>query len=114
MRAITDPWQHTLERIEPEFFNLHYAVMHGPTIKPKLYRFGKHTWAVSLEEVWPEVHLSQWHGGSSNKLDTSVEWCEKTLETWKNCKRQSWDTWSFDSKKNAEKFITYYNIACPQ
>lgn len=105
-----DPWKHILESLEPDLHDLNYFSMNGPTIKPKLYKFGKYTWAICLQEYWPEeIHF---HGGNG-KLDRSVEWCEKTLETWKNCKRQSWDTWSFDSKKNAEKFITYYNIACP-
>jgi len=106
-----DPWRHILESLEPNLIDLDRAMMNGPRIKPKLYKFGKHTWAICLEEFWPD--LPQWQGGS-NRLDDSVEWCEKTLETWKNCRRESWDTWSFDSKKNAEKFITYYNIACPQ
>lgn len=111
MRTLTDPWQQILERFEPKYQELYYASMHGPYIKPKLYKFGKHTWAICLEEQWSDT--IEWQGDSRN-LDASVEWCEKTLETWKNCKRQSWDTWSFDSKKNAEKFITYYNMACPQ
>lgn len=111
MKSVTDPWQHILESFEPKYQELYQASMYGPCIKPKLFKFSKNTWAVCLEETWPDI--VQWKGDST-KLDTVVEWCEKTLETWKNCKRQSWDTWSFDSKKNAEKFITYYNIACPQ
>lgn len=109
MKPAPDPWQHILVDLEPNILNLERAMEYGPTIKPKLYKFGKHTWAIRLEEIWPD--LIQWQGGSSG-LDTAVEWCEKTLETWKNCKRQSWDTWSFDSKKNAEQFITFYILAC--
>lgn len=109
---ISDPWQHVLESIEPRYKQLYQASMFGPQIKPKLYKLSKYKWAVCLEEHWPEV--IHWEGGSGSvTLDHSIDWCEKTLTTWKNCKRQSWDTWSFDSKKNAEKFITYYNIACP-
>lgn len=111
MSNVFDPWRPILESLEPKYQDLCQASMHGPFIKPKLFKLGRNTWAVCLEEFWPD--LPNWNG-DSGRLDRSVEWCEKTLETWKNCKRQSWDTWSFDSKKNAEKFITYYNIACPQ
>lgn len=110
MNVAVDPWRHILESLEPTLINLDHAIMNGPCIKPKLFKFGRYTWAIQLEEIWPDVIQY----GGSGRLDNAVEWCEKTLETWKNCKRQSWDTWSFDSKKNAEKFITYYNIACPR
>lgn len=83
---------------------------HGPYISPTLVEI-RNQWSVCLKEQWPD--LITWQGGS-RKLDTSAEWCEKVLETWNGCNRHSWNTWSFDTKKNAEKFITYYNIACPQ
>lgn len=81
-----------------------------PFIKPKLVRL-KNKWYVELQECWPE---NVNYFGNATKLDSTVDWCTIVLENWAGCRRMSWDTWLFDTKKNAEKFIIYYNIACPQ
>ncbi len=116
MKVSTDPWQHILESIEPTYQDLYQSSMYGPTIKPRLFK-SRNKWQILLEEIWPWLGYLDVKGPltqfRSSRLDNSVEWCEKTLRTWKNCRRESCDTWSFNSKKDAEKFITYYNLACP-
>lgn len=105
-----DPWQMILQSLNPDYKILKNAMEIEPRVKIKLYK-NKNKWTITLEEFWPDK-LDIVMG--TKKLDDTVEWCIKILQTWQNCRRTSWDTWEFGTKKNAEKFITYYNIACPQ
>ncbi len=50
----------------------------------------------------------------TNKLELAVNWCEEQLKNWKGCaERTKWNSWKFHSDNEADKFITYYNLACP-
>lgn len=110
MNLTVDPWTHILESLNPDYNILKSCMDAGPFIKPRLAKF-KNKWHVELEECWPE---NVNYFSDVNKLDRTVEWCTVILENWPDCNRISWDTWEFNSKRHAEKFITYYNIACPQ
>lgn len=43
-----------------------------------------------------------------------VDWTSNELIKWKGVTRISWDMWKFSSKKEAEKFIVYYNLKWEQ
>ena len=80
-----------------------------PKIKPELSRerYSKtySKWRLQLVEVWPD----DMHFGASD-LDERVEWTYQTLKTWESARRTAWDMWVFDSKKEADKFITLYHL----
>lgn len=109
MTTVTNHWTMVLSSLCPSYDMLISAMRNCPGIKIILTK-KRNCWNLKLEEQWPDSVDIKY---STQKLDNTVEWCIKALETWENCHRISWDTWEFDTKKNAEKFITYYNIACP-
>ena len=83
-------------------------------IKPVLTKIKNH-WTLTLEEEW---HYDS--GGSytinsgSIMLDDIVEWTDKELTKWKDCRRIAWDMWQFKSKRDAEKFITLFHLIWQQ
>ena len=80
-----------------------------PKIKPEVIRVrmgkGYSKYRVQLVEVWPD----ETHFGASD-LDSRVEWAYQTLKSWKSANRTAWDMWVFDSKKEADKFVTLYHL----
>lgn len=83
-------------------------------IKPVLTKI-KNQWHLTFEEEW--YHDS---GGSytinsgSVMLDDIVKWAEKELEKCKDCRRTAWHLWQFKSKRDAEKFITFFHLSWEQ
>ena len=47
---------------------------------------------------------------SNGPTDEQVDWTAETLKNWSTVRRTAWDIWVFDSKRDAEKFITLYNL----
>ena len=47
-------------------------------------------------------------------LDDIVKWAEKELEKYKDCRRTAWHLWQFKSKRDAEKFITFFHLSWEQ
>lgn len=113
MKVSIDPWESILSTLEPDWKKMQGALAKPPTIKPTLLKKGRR-WHIKLEEIWPaEAYLINWTY-DEDQLQILIDWTNEILQSWKNCKRESWDMWSFNTKRDAEKFITYYNIACPQ
>ena len=105
-------WRSAIEAIHPDIDQLTEIMKAGSKVLPELTRRGQ-GWQIQLVEVWrsdddtlPSFRTSQ--------LDTHVIWTTEQLETWPKVKRTAWDMWQFSSKKDAEKFITLYNIVWPQ
>lgn len=86
-----------------------WGASHRSIIKPELIRHrlkkGNQNWIIQLVEFWPD----DFNQGASN-LDSKVNWTEKVLSTWPRVRRTSWDMWVFDKKRDAEKFITLFNL----
>jgi hypothetical protein len=68
-------------------------------------------------EIYLTEHLVPVDYGScdgTNKLELAVNWCNEQLKNWKGCTgRTKWNSWKFHYNNEADKFITYYNLACP-
>lgn len=93
----------TLDQVMQE-----WAKSRQPTIKPVLRKrnVGIYSgWELRLVEEWPD----DMHIGSST-LDEKVAWTTQTLKTWDSATRTAWDMWKFDSKREAEKFITLFTL----
>ena len=107
---MNDAWLHIIETLEPMVFKWKEELEQGPGIKPILTRRGR-GWQICLEEIWPENSDGSYQiTESSIMLDDIVEWTEKELTKWKDCRRTAWDMWQFKSKRDAEKFITVFYI----
>ena len=76
------------------------------TIEPKLVK-RKNKWALVLEERWP---YSTPPVTDQSELDDRVNWCVEKLKDWPGCTRMSYDQFWFDTKVEAEKFITMYTL----
>lgn len=104
---MSDPWIEAIKIIEPRIEELLESMKQGPIIKPSLVMRGKR-WNIVLEEAWPSVDDAGNYYHSSG-LDDRVEWAVVELKKW-DTTRTAWDTWQFNSRKDAEKFITFYNL----
>jgi hypothetical protein len=104
----TNPWQHTLRMLQPDIDVLQEFMNRGPQIKPKL-RLANRIWVLKIAEDWGIFHDAG-NSYDTPSLDQRVIWSAKQLETWDNVSRQAWNMWHFKRKKDAEKFITLYNL----
>lgn len=94
-------WVNAIRAFEPAYDELKYMLDQGPNIVAKLSHRGKF-WCVSLEEDTS-------HDGST-KLDERVRWAKEQLEDWPATSRMAWHMWYFGYRRDAEKFITLYNL----
>lgn len=106
-----DPWLQAINAFEPSTPLLKTALENGPKIKINIHKIKK-SWVVHIKDTWSEPlafipfnHID---------LKKCIDWSQSQLSSWKTCKRTSYDKWQFSSKKDAEKFITMFNIVWPQ
>ena len=84
-------------------------ISQSPMIKPTLHRRSNNWYRLQvIEEQEPGV---VWY---NQKLNDCVEWSAEKLKDWPNVKRMSFDMWDFKSKKDAEKFITFFHLSWQQ
>ena len=102
------PWQHTVHMLEPNIDVLRDFMDRGPQIKPVL-KLVRRTWVMEIKVDWGMFDDSGNPWGTPS-LDSRVIWATTQLETWKNVSRQAWHMWHFKHKRDAEKFITLYNL----
>lgn len=104
---MTTAWYKVLTSLEPDYSTLCNMNENGPTIRAELSQKDKH-WCITLVEDWgQDIDILE---NNSYNLDKTVQWVDETLINWPNCKRMAWDQWYFDSKHNAELFITLFYI----
>ena len=63
--------------------------------------------SVVLEEVWP---ADEPYNNSSSTLDNMVAWVTTELEKLPTVRRTAWDTWEFNTRREAERFVIMYNL----
>lgn len=107
---MNDPWLHILRSLEPELDRLTEMLVAGPYSKPELWKNSHGKWAVTIQEVWNDNTISDVN--LSVNFNNCIIWTEEELKKWE-CKRTSYDTWVFKSKRNAEKFITLFLLQWP-
>jgi hypothetical protein len=94
--------------LEPNIDVLRDFMDRGPQIKPVL-KLVRRTWVMEIKVDWGMFDDSGNPWGTPS-LDSRVIWATTQLETWKNVSRQAWHMWHFKHKRDAEKFITLYNL----
>lgn len=102
-------WLSVLEQIEPNYH--HYAKMldEGPKIKATL-EHKNFKWRVKIEEDWGRSDGSTYYSADYNNRDICVDWTAEQLSKQKFVTRLSFDQWVFFRKRDAEKFITLFNL----
>jgi hypothetical protein len=78
-----------------------------PTLRP-IKTGNKTAWCLQFVE---DREPNTYH---TSHLDECVEWANGHLQNWPSCVRKAWDMWDFDSKKDAEKFITFFHLSWQQ
>lgn len=105
-------WALLLEKTYPKYKTLVRALAMGPTIRPVMLH-NKPKYMLELQEFWYDEEEKEYFrsaNAGSAPLDERIEWATKELSKWQGVKRMAWDMWQFKTKKDAEKFITLYNL----
>lgn len=103
---MTNTWQQILIGM----YSLSDIFSNGPKINLELSQNITNKWTIKIVEQWPDTVA---YPISNGDLDQAVEWTSVELKKWKQSRRTSWNSWEFTNKRTAEKFITFYRLACP-
>jgi hypothetical protein len=107
--STVDPFLHTLEQIQPLYFELQTIMEIGVKVRARMHRVNL-SWRVRIEEDWDSSPGELYYEATYLNLDTRCEWTAEQLKTWKSATRLSHQEWKFSKKKDAEKFITLFNL----
>ena len=110
--STVDPWVHTLQQLEPSYFKWKDILEIGPKVKAALRKVNL-SWRVRIEEDWentPDHEHNFYFITDYSNLDVRCEWADQQLTTWKTATRLSHQEWKFSKQKDAEKFITLFNL----
>jgi hypothetical protein len=80
-------------------------------IKPTLHRRNNNWYRLQIVEINEDNQKNQWY---NQGLNDCVEWAAEKLKDWPDVRRMSFDMWDFKSKKDAEKFITFFHLSWDQ
>lgn len=100
-----DAWQHILKSLEPEIEKLKYVMENGPMIKTKLSQNKNAAWQITIYQENLNLDIQDLY----SKFSDRIEWTAEEIEKW-NAWRNDYNTWIFDSKDEAEKFLTFYTL----
>ncbi len=98
---MVDTWTDVLRQLEPRYDTFKDMLERGPRLKAEL-RIFNNKWRVRIVED----SLYTWE----NLLDERCEWAEKQLANWRFVYRISHQEWVFINQRQAEKFLTLYNL----
>ena len=110
---MSDAWSSMLYQLCPTYDDLKFSMEKGPTIKPILEK-KSNRWILTFQEKWYHDSGGSYTTGHVSVLDNIVEWSEKELINWKDTRRIAWNMWQFKYKRDAEKFIVFYNLKWAQ
>ena len=97
-----DPWLSMMSNLVQDYEGLRQLMEQDSEIRLTLN-------TVNRKHI---IHLTEKY--ITHRFDEIVDWIDSELKKWEGVKRTAFDRWEFKNKQVAEKFITYYNIACPQ
>lgn len=105
-------WVEVLRQIEPDY-DLLKKIMEEPPLVVASLEKRKFRWWVRIHEDWtntPLEHQHAYYTASDSNREDRIKWTEEQLSSWKFVSRQSYDQWAFVRKRDAEKFLTIFNI----
>ena len=107
---LIDPWTHLLKTLDCDYVKLKELVEHGPAISIRLEK-RKVLWWICIFEDWDSTPAeNQYYTASYDKVGERLDWADTQLKDWKYVLRQSRGNWAFIRQRDAEKFITLFNL----
>ena len=106
---MTDTWTHIVKAFTKDYNSIKEMIEIGPQPRCILGTKGRQT-IVTVVEIWKEDKLDLVAKYNSADFDSYIDWTIEQLETWSDVRRMAYDQWYFKRKKDAEKFITLFNI----
>lgn len=113
---MTDPWNVMLHELAKDYDKLCDLMNDVPKISATLEKMA-FSCSVRIHEDWdktPSEEYYQYYTASDEALEEKLLWATEQLSTWPNVKRLGFDRWSFSKKRDAEKFITLFNLTWAQ
>lgn len=108
----TDPWAQVLESFEPEYKKLKEKMERTPKIRIALRKVNL-AWRIRIEEDWDSTKpedLYMYYTADYGNLDSRCDWSADQLNDWKLVNRLSYQEWKFWRLRDAEKFLTLFNL----
>lgn len=104
-----DPWIGFITQMVPEYDNLKYMAERGLAVSAVLRTVNLRT-RVRIDENWDISDGSSYYTSDCSNLNSRCEWAAEQLHNWKSVTRLSHQEWKFSRRRDAEKFITLYNL----
>lgn len=103
-------WIQAIKTLVPEYDDLVERMDEKVIVRAFLKKEGIR-WTVWIKEDWTGSTLGHlYYTATYDEVDKRIEWAEQQLASWKFVSRVERDQWCFFSKKQAEKFITLFNL----
>ena len=106
-------WTNTLRQFEPDYDTLSNMLENGPSIRAVVIQV-KSQWRVRIEENWNISNGELYYTADYGNLDSKCEWSAEQLKTWRFVVRLSHQEWHFLNRRQAEKFVTLFNLKWAQ
>lgn len=113
---MTDPWNVMLHALAEDYDKLYDLMNDVPKISATLEKT-VFSYSVRIHEDWaktPSEEHYQYYTVSDQALEEKLSWATDQLSEWPNVRRLGYDRWSFTKKRDAEKFITLFNLTWAQ
>lgn len=104
-----DPWISTLTLLEPNYSKYETILKEGPKIVVKARKINL-LWRVRIDEDWNNSNGELYYTADYSNLDLKCKWAEEQLKNWRFVIRLSHQEWKFFNKRQAEKFVTLFNL----
>lgn len=101
-------WAQVIADIEPELDSLTEAMTNGPQF-PITVQLWEGGWLVRIHQEWAvdiNARYFEWHP----MFEKRCIWAQDRLCNQDSISRQSWASWKFEQKQDAEKFMTLYGL----
>ena len=103
-------WISIVSSLEPNYHHYAKMLVDGPKVKAVL-EHNNFKWRLRIEEDWGNSDIGHmYYTASYTNRDICVDWTAEQLNNQKFVTRVSFDQWAFLRKRDAEKFITLFNL----
>lgn len=106
-------WTNTLRQLESDYDKLVDIMENGIKIRAVIRKIN-FSWRVRIEEVWNEGNGERYYTADYSNLDSKCEWSAEQLKTWRFVVRLSHQEWHFLNRRQAERFVTLFNLKWAQ
>lgn len=101
-------WSLITKQLEPDIQELCMFLEKGFHILLDLRQIS-HGWEITLRESYPD-YIQYPYTPEISQINQRLDWIEQQLNNWKGVHRSGYESWQFDEKNIADKFIMLYNM----